>query len=267
MGHLDNGTPSLSFVVGACPEAHGYFLEQIGRCLPKAPPRRVFTVQWPVGPLPDRALFLASLARALGCGPEEIASRIRDNLQRGHVVLLHSPPVAEKVDDGSLLRYHVEILPQLIQTAQPSGCPFTVKVVQALTWEPVSRWVTLAAWVMEHVGVSRWEWIRRALGRRRAMGLVRAIQDAVARQGIGIATVALPELRPIERQDVEDWVLEHQDVLAALPAFNGPSGDSVITRDKARSFAEGIMDVSPSSDAVFTHLTQHLFPPETESDA
>jgi TIR domain/inactive STAND len=195
------------FVHGSQGQGHEVFFERVAQCLPKDPRRRIRTVRW--GPLPPttRGTFLAALAEALDCRPEQLPATLRSQLAEQNLILLHRPVFEEDFDDDSLALYYTRWLPELlaeVEGAAHSADRWGLKLVQGVAWCRASSLQGGAARLLRRLGAGGATWAKSALERGDAQAALRRIERAASPR---LPIVLLDELRDLRREDVLQWSL------------------------------------------------------------
>jgi hypothetical protein len=201
------------FVLGPQRRGHEFFLERVERCLPKDPPRAIYTVRWDqLKPPNAKGLFFSALARAFGRPVERLAATLRAQVANQNLVLLHRPVCEKDFEDEAFLSYYTSWLPELIaevdRAPRLNGRVGAIKVVQGIAWCPSVPVQRGLAWLGRRIGVSS-SWVEESLQQASAAAALSLIRrEAERRRGEGLPwlpAVCLEELPEITRGDVLEW--------------------------------------------------------------
>jgi hypothetical protein len=145
-----------------------------------------------------------AIAGALGrSSSSDLIPALREQLADQNLVLLHNPIFEKDFENESLVEYYTSWWPELLAQAQSNlgSDRGGVKLIQGIAWCRVFALQRGTAWLLQHLGASRAEWIQRALEWRAAQNVI----DKIERDADPRLSILTCELEDIGREDVRKW--------------------------------------------------------------
>lgn len=247
-GMLSNARANEHEVIllpGGQDEAHKFFLARIEGALESHPARRISWVNWPRRYSPGaRGMptteneLLSALQQSIGKdSATDLKQILAKELDCHHLIFLQ-PVVDRRIDEDTLLKYYLKLLPSFLVKADLERLKFRCKFIQPIAWHPQPLWRRVLR-------------INHALSCRQATKLIHKLETANCPP---LVIGKTKPLTPITKDDVDNFlaVIGYANDLAAA--------ERKIERD---GFTREVLRNTASSEQILRRIAD-LLPDDVE---